>query len=207
MKSGAAAKSVTVMGVLALGGSALALPAIPMQASSPDATAPFGMHARQAMQDTRLPEFTHHDADAWINSPPLRVADLRGHVVLVHVWAFECWNCYRSFPWLQSVAERYEPQGLRIVGVHSPEFEREKLRDSVIEKAGKYGLHHPIMMDNDMSYWRALDNEYWPAWYLVDKRGVIRKVAVGETHPGDAGARALESQIESLLAETPGGEG
>jgi thiol-disulfide isomerase/thioredoxin len=187
--------------VLALRASAL--PALPMATPEPGASTQFGNATTQAMMDTHLPEFTHRDAQAWINSKPLAVADLRGHVVLVHVWAFECWNCYRSFPWLESVADRYASQGLEIVGVHSPEFEREKVRDSVVEKAGKYGLHHPIMLDNDLSYWRALDNEYWPAWYLVDRRGVIRKVAVGETHPGDPRARALESQIEALLAEAP----
>jgi thiol-disulfide isomerase/thioredoxin len=195
------------LAALALCARALALPPVSMEASNSGVRDAFHGGVTQAMQDTHLPEFTHRDADAWINSKPLAVADLRGQVVLVHVWAFECWNCYRSFPWLESVEERYAAQGLQIIGVHSPEFEREKVRESVIAKAGKYGLHHPIMMDNDLSYWHALDNEYWPAWYLVDRRGVIRKVAVGETHPGDPRARALEGQIEALLAEAPGGAG
>jgi len=150
-----------------------------------------------------LPEFTHAASTDWINSPPLTLADLRGHVVLLHVWAFECWNCYRSFPWLESVATRYAPQGFEVIGVHSPEFEREKVRDSVIAKAAQFGLHHPIMLDNDLSYWRALDNEYWPAWYLIDGAGVVRRVVVGETHAGDARAQALEQAIEGLLGEQP----
>jgi len=152
---------------------------------------------------TALPEFTHQAASDWINSVPLSLHDLHGHVVLLHVWAFECWNCYRSFPWLETIAERYAPQGLQIVGVHSPEFEREKVRDSVVEKAVAFGLDHPIMLDNDLSYWRALDNRYWPAWYLIDRSGAIRTVAVGETHAGDLRAQALEHAIELLLAEPP----
>ena len=82
-------------------------------------------------------------------------------------------------PQLRGWYERYEKDGFTVVGVHSPEFEREKVRDSVIAKAAQFGLHHPIMLDNDLSYWRALDNEYWPAWYLVDGAGVVRTVVVG----------------------------
>jgi len=171
-----------------------ALPAIGVEATA------------ERTADAPLPEFTHSASADWINSAPLSLADLRGHVVLLHVWAFECWNCYRSFPWLESVAERYAPRGLEIIGVHSPEFEREKVRDSIVAKAAQFGLHHPIMLDNDLSYWRALDNQYWPAWYLIDRAGLIRTVAVGETHTGDARAEALERAIELLLAEQPAAE-
>ena len=148
----------------------------------------------------RLPEFTHHAAADWINSRPLRLADLRGSVVLLHVWTFECWNCYRSFPWLESVVDEFGPRGLVTIGVHSPEFERERVRGEVVARAEKFGLEHPTMIDNDFSYWRALDNQYWPAWYVVDQEGNIRTLIVGEIHRGDRRAEAVESAIEALLA-------
>jgi thiol-disulfide isomerase/thioredoxin len=154
----------------------------------------------------RLPEFTHQAAADWINSEPLEVADLRGSVVLLHVWTYECWNCYRSFPWLESVVERFAPRGLVTVGVHSPEFDREKDRAAVRARAEAFGLGHPTMIDNDHSYWRALGNQYWPAWYIVDQRGVIRALVVGETHPGDSRAAAIESAIEELLTADSGRE-
>lgn len=147
----------------------------------------------------RLPELTHRAADDWINSGPLQLADLRGKVILLHVWTFECWNCYRSFPWLESVIERFGPRGLVTIGVHSPEFERERVRDDVVARAKAFGLKHPTMIDNDFSYWRALENRYWPAWYVVDRKGVIRAVVVGETHRGDRRALAIEKAIDSLL--------
>jgi len=100
---------------------------------------------------TPLPEFTHTGAQTWLNSAPLTVADLRGKVVLVHVWAFECWNCYRSFPWLADVEEKYGA-GLIVVGVHTPEFEREKVALTIAAKAQEFGLLHPIMIDSDHSY-------------------------------------------------------
>ena len=147
------------------------------------------------------PEFTHSEPDEWINSPPLTLADLRGKLVLLDFWTFECWNCYRSFPWLKQVEQAYAERGLRVIGVHTPEFEREKVRSNVVEKAEEFGLHHPIMIDNDFSYWRAMNNRYWPAFYLIDKRGFVRSVFVGETHSGDRRAERVEKVIERLLAE------
>jgi thiol-disulfide isomerase/thioredoxin len=146
-------------------------------------------------------EFTHARPDEWLNSTPLRLADLRGHVVLVDFWTFDCWNCYRSFPWLKALEAHYAARGLRIIGVHSPEFERERDVASVRRKIAEFGLTHPIMLDNDFSYWKAMANRYWPAFYLIDGHGVIRAVFVGETHAGDAQARRIEAVVESLLDE------
>jgi len=150
------------------------------------------------------PEFTHHAAAEWLNSKPLTMADLKGSVVLVDVWAFECWNCYRSFPWLNGIAQTYAERGLRVIGVHTPELPSERNRAALVAKIAEYQLHNPVMLDNDYSYWNALGNRYWPAFYLVDRKGVVRGAFVGETHAGDARARQIEAAIEQLLAE-PGG--
>ena len=65
----------------------------------------------------------------------------------------------------------------------------------------EFELHHPVMMDNDFAYWRALRNEYWPAYYIVDKQGNIRKGFIGETHKGDRRAKKIENIIAKLLKE------
>jgi thiol-disulfide isomerase/thioredoxin len=150
---------------------------------------------------TPLPAFTHPDAEAWLNSSPLTVTDLRGKPALVHVWTFECWNCYRSFPWLADVVEQYTPRGVVAVGIHTPEFDREKVRTTIAAKTREFGIDHPIMIDNDYSYWRALQNQYWPTWYLVDAHGQIRLRVVGEIHAGDPRARAIEAALDALLVE------
>ncbi|MCB1746401.1 MAG: redoxin domain-containing protein [Gammaproteobacteria bacterium] len=149
----------------------------------------------------RLPEFTAQDPAHWINSAPLSRDDLLGQVVLVDVWTFECWNCYRSFPWLRTLERGFAARGLRVIGIHSPEFEREREPARVRAKVREFELDHPVMIDNDLAYWRALGNRYWPAFYLVDKRGRVRQVFVGETHAGDAQATRIEAQVEKLLAE------
>jgi thiol-disulfide isomerase/thioredoxin len=157
--------------------------------------------AASASSGSALPEFTQTDAQAWINSAPLTVSQLSGHVVLLHVWAFECWNCYRSFPWLHALEEKYRSRGLVVVGIHTPELPEESDTTKLAAKTKEFGITHAVMIDNDSAYWRALDNHYWPAWYIVDAHGAIRKLVIGEAHDGDQRARAVESAIDALLAE------
>lgn len=147
------------------------------------------------------PEFTHQSEAEWLNSAPLTLESLRGRVVLLDVWTFDCNNCYRSFPWQNSLEAKYQSAGLTVIGIHSPEYDHERERRKVAEKAQQFGLHHPIMIDNDFSYWAALDNYVWPTYYLIDKRGYLRRSFIGETHAGDARAEAIERAIEELLAE------
>lgn len=147
------------------------------------------------------PEFTQTDASAWINSRPLTLKDLRGEVVLLDFWTFDCWNCYRSFPWLNALEARFQGQSLRVIGVHTPEFAHEKVKTDVVAKIKAFGLHHPVMMDNDFAYWNAVGNRFWPAYYLIDKQGRLRASFVGETHVGDERAKAIETALEYLLAE------
>jgi thiol-disulfide isomerase/thioredoxin len=148
-----------------------------------------------------LPEFTGSAPSDWINSDPLSVSELRGKVVLVDVWTFECWNCYRSFPWLKDLEKRLGDTDFQVIGIHSPEFERERDHDAVARKMVEFGLHHPVMIDNDFAYWRALGNRYWPTFYVVDKQGRIRARYIGETHSGDRQAEAIERRIRELLVE------
>lgn len=147
------------------------------------------------------PAFTHRAPTDWINSPPIELASLRGKVVLIDVWTFECWNCYRSIPWLKQVEQKYSGQGLQLIGVHTPEFKHERERAAVEGKVKEFGIKHPVMMDNDFSYWNALKNRYWPAYYVIDRQGNIRGYYVGEMHAGQPQARAVEAKIEELLRE------
>ncbi len=147
------------------------------------------------------PEFNQTEPDAWLNSPPLTMASLRGKVVLLDFWTFGCWNCYRSFPWLNALEEKYANHDLQVIGIHTPEFEHEKVRANIEEKIAEFGLKHPSMMDNDFYYWKSMRNRYWPSFYLIDKRGFIRHVFIGEIHAEDRRAQAIEHALKNLLAE------
>ncbi len=149
------------------------------------------------------PEFPSADPQRWIGTP-VTLASLRGQVVLLDVWTFECVNCLRTDPWIRDALARFGPRGLRLVGVHTPEFPRERVRDVIAARVRERRLDFPHYVDNDNAYWNALHNEYWPAHYLVDRCGRIRQISVGEVHLNEDSGRRLETGIEALLAEKPG---
>jgi hypothetical protein len=65
-------------------------------------------------------------------------------------------------------------------------------------------LHYSHLLDNDLAYWKALENDAWPALYLVDRCGFLRGRAIGEVHDGEASGKEFDRAIESLLEEPPG---
>ncbi len=145
------------------------------------------------------PEFTHHRASEWINSPPLTLAGLRGKVVLVEFWAFECVNCLNSRAWLKSLERDKGPAGLAIVAVHTPELPAERDPAAVRSAVERLGIGQPVMIDADYSYWKALDNHYWPAFYLIGRDGLLYGSAIGEMHAGQEPAKRLEAAVDALL--------
>jgi len=147
-----------------------------------------------------LPEFTHGDAASWLNSAPLKAAELRGKPVLVEFWTFACENCRASLPWMRRIESRY-PR-LAIIGVHSPELAAERERPQVVAAVQRLGVTYPVMLDVDFSYWRALDNRFWPAFYLYDASGRLVATRVGELHAGEPGADAFEHLIAAQLARS-----
>jgi thiol-disulfide isomerase/thioredoxin len=150
---------------------------------------------------TQPPEFTHHSPGEWLNSAPLTLAQLRGKVVLVEFWAFACGNCRESRAWVESVALRDAAAGLVVVAVHTPELAQEKSPANVRDAVARLGIRYPVMIDSDWSYWNALHNEYWPAFYVIGRDGLIHGRAVGEMHSGQYGAREVEGLIGKLLAQ------
>lgn len=134
----------------------------------------------------------------WINSAPLRLADLRGKVVLVHFWTFGCINCQNVQPYVKAWYDRYGASGLTVLGIHTPElsFERDvnNVRDAVADK----GVTFPVAIDPEFETWNAYGNSYWPAFYFVDRSGMIRHVHFGE------GDYAGSEQVIRQLLEQPG---
>ena len=133
---------------------------------------------------------------AWFNSDPLTIAGLRGKVVLVDFWTYTCINCIRTLPYLRVWHAKYAGAGLVIIGVHAPEFEFEKSADNVRTAISDFQLEYPVVQDNDHATWRAYQNRFWPAKYLIDKNGRIRYV-----HFGEGNYNETEVQIQKLLAE------
>lgn len=134
------------------------------------------------------------DITAWINSPPLTLSELRGKVVLIDFWTYSCINCIRTLPYLKNWYHDYKDYGFVIIGVHTPEFEFEKNYDNVEKATVQFGITYPVAMDNNYATWRAYENSYWPAHYLIDQAGNIRMV-----HFGEGAYTETEKAIRELL--------
>jgi cytochrome c biogenesis protein CcdA/thiol-disulfide isomerase/thioredoxin len=146
------------------------------------------------ISDSAQPDLS--GATAWINSPPLTLASLRGKVVLVDFWTYSCINCLRTLPYIKAWNEKYKASGLVIIGVHTPEFPFEKDESNVRKSVKDLGLLYPVPMDNNYKIWRSFNNEYWPADYFIDAAGNIRF-----HHFGEGAYEESEQWIRILLKE------
>jgi thiol-disulfide isomerase/thioredoxin len=135
-------------------------------------------------------------ATGWLNSPPLKAADLRGRVVLVEFGTYTCINWLRTLPYVRAWADKYKDQGLVVIQVHAPEFEFEMNLDNVRRELKREGINFPIAVDNGHAIWQAFGNQYWPALYFADAKGRIRHHHFGEGDYEQSGA-----VIQQLLAE------
>ena len=136
-------------------------------------------------------------AGEWFNSSPITIASLRGKVVLVDFWTYSCINCIRTLPYLQGWYDSYKDKGFVVIGVHAPEFAFEKVPKNVAGAIKENGLTYPVVQDNELSTWAAYKNQYWPATYLIDKDGNVRR-----EHFGEGEYEVTEQAIRSLLSET-----
>jgi thiol-disulfide isomerase/thioredoxin len=139
------------------------------------------------------PEFSKGE---WINSAPLNLAEMRGQVVVVDFWTFGCYNCRNTLPALKHLNGSYKDRGLTIVGVHTPEVEREKRLENIRREVAALGIVYPVVTDNDYNTWRAFGVEAWPTVFILDKQGRVRY-----KHIGEGAYEEQESVIKRLLAD------
>jgi len=140
------------------------------------------------------PELTNN---TWLNvDSPLRLADLRGKVVILEMWTFGCINCQHVIPSLKEWHSKYKDQGLVIIGNHFPEFSYESDLQNLKSAVMKNGIEYAVTQDNNGDTWRAYKNQYWPTLYLIDKQGHFRYIHIGEGR-----YKETEENIKALLAE------
>jgi thiol-disulfide isomerase/thioredoxin len=140
------------------------------------------------------PNFT--GIDRWLNSEPLSIEKLRGKVVLVEFWTYECINCIHVIPHTQALYDRYRNDGLVVVGIHTPEYDEERIPSNVVAAVKQLGITYPVALDNGNATWDAYGNQYWPALYLIDQQGRIVYRNVGEGNYA-----YTEARIRQLLGK------
>jgi peroxiredoxin len=155
-----------------------------------------------AVINAKAPELEERPKEAWLNSKPLRLADLRGQVVVLHFWTFGCINCKHNDSAYKAWHQKYANKGVTMIGVHTPELERERDLKRLKRSIEERGLKYPIVIDNDGKTWAAWGNRWWPSIYLIDKNGMVRYRWDGELNwKGIKGKALLEKKIDELLAE------
>ncbi|NUO60286.1 MAG: redoxin family protein [Hamadaea sp.] len=123
-------------------------------------------------------------------------ADLRGKVVLVNFWTYTCVNWLRQLPYVRAWAHKYADHGLVVVGVHTPEFGFERDPANVARAVRSLRVDYPVVADDDHAIWTAFGTSAWPALYLADADGRIRRHYLGEGE-----YQQTESAIQALLLE------
>ncbi len=140
-----------------------------------------------------LPSFT--GATNWLNTPkPVTVEDLKGSVVLIHIWTFACINCQRTIPYVVDWSKKYASQGLKVVGIHTPEFAYEREIGNIKQAIASHGITYPNAVDNQFTLWKAYNNQYWPHLFLADRQGRLRY-----DHIGEGEYDTTENMIKTLL--------
>ncbi|MFK4443480.1 thiol-disulfide isomerase/thioredoxin [Caballeronia udeis] len=153
-----------------------------------------GASAAPLRNSTPAPEFT--GIDTWLNSKPLSISQLRGKVVLVDFWTYTCINCINTLPYVREWNQKYKDQGLVVIGVHTPEYPFERNTVNVKTAIKRFNITYPVAQDNRYATWSAYNNQYWPAFYLIDKKG-----QVVYSHFGEGEYDETEAQIKALLAQ------
>jgi thiol-disulfide isomerase/thioredoxin len=131
-------------------------------------------------------------ANGWIGDR-LTPEALRGRVVLVDVFTFECINCTHVTPSLKRLDREYGRDDLEIVAVHTPEVPAYQSRIAYLAAQKRAAqIPWPIAIDNGYRIWNAYDVSAWPTQLVFDRHGVLRETFVGEGNDAQIAARVRE---------------
>lgn len=134
---------------------------------------------------------------SWVNVATLRMDQQAGRPVLIEFWDFCRANSIRTLPYLRAWHERYEPAGLRVIGVHAAGFEPSRDPEAVKAAVARLNVPYAVAIDSDHELWRDYDNLGWPARYLWNAEGRLF-----EYHYGEGGYADTELAIQELLGVT-----
>jgi thiol-disulfide isomerase/thioredoxin len=134
---------------------------------------------------------------AWINSQPLTLKSLKGKVVVIDFWAFDCAPCIEAMPHIIDLHNKHAKDGLVVIGVHTPraDYERsvEGLRDAIV----RMGIKFPVVIDDKQKIWRDYLCDLWPSQFVIDRNGIVRF-----SHGGVGRYQDLAEIVEKLLTES-----
>jgi thiol-disulfide isomerase/thioredoxin len=146
-----------------------------------------------AVPAERAPEI--RSSDTWINSDgPLKLKSLKGRVVLIDFWAFDCDPCKETVPHVEALYEKYRQEGLVVIGVHTPRTEYEKDVAQLREAVKRMGIRYPVVVDNKQKIWADYRCDLWPTQFVIDRQGFIRL-----SHGGVGRYAEIEQAVQVAL--------
>lgn len=159
----------------------------------------WAQHPEDAFVGQKAP--TLKGADTWINSAPLTLEGLRGKVVLIDFWAWDCPFCAEALPHLKELHEKYAKDGLVIIGIHTPRIDYEKDVSKIKEAVARKGITYPVVVDNKYLMWSDYLCAAWPSHFVVDQDGVIQL-----SHSGTGRYEDTEKVVQKLLSKKKTGQ-
>lgn len=146
------------------------------------------------------PEFA--ESSQWLGKSPGSIKEMKGKVVVVHFYAFQCINCQRNFHHYNAWREQWAGQDVTVVGIQTPETAAEGNIELVRQAIEQDQFRFPVIMDADHANWKTWGNTMWPTVYVIDKRGYIRMWWQGELNwQGATGDERVTKLVEQLLEE------
>lgn len=130
----------------------------------------------------------------WIGCAPLRMDQQAGRPVLLEFFDVCRPSSMRTLPYLQAWHERYAPDGLRVISVHTPGYAEGRDEDAVAARVERLGIAHPVLLDTQGVLWTDYGNQGWPGRYLWNGESRL-----AEYHYGEGGYAATEQAIQELL--------
>ena len=134
-------------------------------------------------------------SDVWINSAPLSLKALRGKVVFIDFWAFDCAPCIETAPHVVDLYNKYGKDGLVIIGVHTPRVDYEKDVTRLRESVAKLRIQYPVVVDNKEKIWRDYRCDLWPSQFVIDRDGIVQY-----SHGGVGRYEDMEKVVQELLS-------
>lgn len=133
-------------------------------------------------------------SDVWLNSKPLNLKSLRGKVVVIDFWAFECEPCIQAMPHVVDLYNKYNKDGLIVIGVHTPRGDNEKSIEGLRDAMMMMDITFPVVVDQKQKIWRDYLCDLWPSQFVIDRDGIVRY-----SHGGVGRYDDMEQVVQELL--------
>ncbi len=141
--------------------------------------------------------------DEWINSNPITLKELRGKVVILHYYAFQCHNCHANFEHYNTWHKQFPSDQVVVIGIQRPETSAERDPAAIRAAAKERNMKYPILIDLESKNWDAWANTMWPTVYVIDQQGYIRHWWQGELNwQGVTGDKTISDLVTSLIKES-----